>query len=237
MNRTKAQVEDSELQPRVSDPARSTSLRWVIGLVAAAVVASAVGFAVLASHQGEDSTGPTPAPAQDSPAAADTAAAQGVAAAFVAHDADAATPYLAPGAELWDGWRRHWERDAAWSVEVLMEPCVPGSGASIPTEFTCPFAMNLMGSRQVGSGPFADNALTISVTDGKVSSAHREMPFETNGLGRHLDSVFAWVEANHPDDVAFLGQDELEMAQDDWPRWLRLWKQYIAEYVAANEAG
>lgn len=236
MNRTRTQAEDRELQPDVSDPATRSSLRWVIGLVAATVVASAVGFAVLASNQGEDLTTPTPAPAPDSVEAAALAAAQGVADAFVAHDADAAAPYLAPGAELWDGWSRHWERDAAWSVEVLMEPCAVAPGSTAATEFICPFAMHVMGSREVGSGPFPDNALTLRVNDGKVYAAHREMPFATNGLEQHLDSVSTWLEATHPDDVAFLGKDEPDVAQGQWPRWLQLWKQYVAEYIAANQA-
>jgi hypothetical protein len=94
-----------------------------------------------------------------------------------------------------------------------------------------------MGSREAGSGPFADNALTIRVADGEVLSADTEIPFQTNGLSEHLDAVYTWLEANHPDQVAFLETDELALADDQWPRWLQLWNQYLAEYVPVNEAG
>lgn len=236
MNRAKVQVEDAALQPHVSDPSRSSRRRWVVGLLAAVVVASAAGFAALATNQDQDPASPTPAPVQDSAAAADLAAAQGLADAFVAHDADAAASYLAPGVELWEGWRRHFERDAAWSVDAVMEPCVEGPSSTVGT-FTCPFAMDLQGSDEVGSGPFLDNVLSIRVADGEVISADREIPYSTNGVGKHLDAVFTWIEANHPDHVAFLGKDELEVADGRWPAWLDLWKRDLADYVAANAAG
>ncbi len=237
MNRMKMDAVEPQLQSHVSAPERNSSLRWVIGLAAAAAAAATVGCASLTSIPGEVLTGPSPGPTQDSAEAADLAAAQGVADAFVSHDPGAAEQYLAPGAELWEGWSRHWERDAAWSVEVLMEPCTGQPIGSVGTNVTCPFAMHVMGSREVGAGPFTENTLTIRVKDGKVISAHREIPFAANGIGQQFDAVYAWLDGNHPDDVALLEMDELEIPEDEWPEWLELWKQHLAEYIAANKAG
>jgi hypothetical protein len=162
-----------------------------------------------------------------------------MAAAFANHDAAGAAPYLAPGTKApWLVGAVAVKRDAAWGVKYLMEPCVPTTTDSLTTVFSCPFAMHLLGSREVGKGPFPDNVLTVYVSDGKVTSADNTMPFETNGLQRHLDSVFAWLAENHPKNKRFLLQDEVDVKPADWPRWAGLWKQYTRQYVAAtNEAG
>ncbi|MFH8252001.1 hypothetical protein ACH3VR_16670 [Microbacterium sp. B2969] len=223
-----------EPEPRLTG-GRSRGIPGLIALMTVTVmVATTAGCSAPASSSEARVADPTPAPAPDPARTADLDAAQAMAAAFADHDVGAAAQYLAPDAELWDGWIRHWERDSAWSVEVAMEPCVEMTPTSWATEFTCPFAMHLMGSREVGAGPFLGNALTVRVADGKVLSAHRKMPSDTNGLAEHLDSVYAWLEANHPADVAFLGTDELAVAEDRWPGWLELWTQYLAEYIAAT---
>ena len=236
MNGSRTHAGERGRQLRASVPARGRGVRWPIGLVAATVVmAAAAGCTPVASDPVPDLTSPSPEPAE-SASPADLAAAEAVAAAFAAHDVGTANQYIAPDRELWDGWIRHWERDAAWGVEVLMEPCVVVPPTSWATEFSCPFDMNANWSREVGSGPFTDNALTVRVADGKVLSAHREIPYDTNGFGEHLGAVWTWLEATHPDDLAFLGSDELAVNEDQWPGWLELWTQRIAEYVEANTA-
>ena len=106
------------------------------------------------------------------------------------------------------------------------------------TVFTCPYAMHLLGSREVGKGPFRGNALEVAVRDGKVAWADNTIPFETNGVQQHLESVHAWVAENHPKDKPFLFKDEQDLSPAEWPRWTRLWKQYTREYIAAtNQEG
>ncbi len=129
------------------------------------------------------------------------------------------------------------ERDAAWGVEYLMKPCTETTIRTItgnkPT-ITCPFAMHLLGSREVGKGPFLHNTLEVNVTDGKIIWVDRKIPFETNGIQQHVESVFDWIVENHPRDEPFLDQDEQDVGPAEWPRWTRLWKQYTQEYVAAK---
>ena len=227
MNRTNTQVEHEKFQSVVADQARTDRRRWVAGGVAAGVAAAVVGAALWSSDLGGDSSSPPVAQAPD----ADLATAEGFAAAFVAHDAAAAAQYLAPGTEApWPDWRAEWKRNEAYGVEYLMKPCTE-LGASV---FTCPYAMHLLGSREVGKGPFPDNTLTVTVIDGEVRSADSTIPFETNGVEQHLESVHAWIVENHPKDEPFLMKDEADLRPAEWPRWTRLWKQYTQEYVAAT---
>ena len=86
-------------------------------------------------------------------------------------------------------------------------------------------------------GPFRHNAFTVNVSDGKVTSADVLMPHETNGVDRYLDSVFRWIDENHPNSQRFLLQDEADVKPADWPRYTHLWKQYVREYVAETSQG
>ena len=240
MKRTNTIVEHQKLQSAVTadqaptDPRR----RWVVGGVAAAAAAAVtVGIALSSPDTAADPSRPPIAQAPET-ATTDLDAAKGFAAAFADHDPTAAASHLAPGEEPWGGWRAGWRRDSAWGVEYLMEPCTRKYDMADSTVFDCPFAMHLLGSREVGEGPFRGNILHVTVADGQVTSADSTIPFDTNGVGQHLDSVHAWVAENHPKDDRFLSKAEEDLKAGEWPRWTRLWKQYIREYVAAtNEAG
>jgi hypothetical protein len=115
-----------------------------------------------------------------------------------------------------------------------MRPCTETGTSGDATIFNCPYAMHLLGSREVGKGPFRGNVLDVTVADGMVTSADSTMPWETNGMGEHYDAVHAWVADHHPEHKPFLFKDEQDVAPTEWPRWTRLWQQYTQEYVAAT---
>jgi hypothetical protein len=117
-----------------------------------------------------------------------------------------------------------------------MEPCARAYNITDSTVvFTCPYAMHLLGSDEVGKGPFRDNVLSVTVADGKVRWADDTKPWETNGIGQHLDAVHTWVADHHPQDYKhLLGKEEQDVTPAEWPRWTRLWKQYTQEYVTAT---
>jgi hypothetical protein len=238
MNRTNTRAEHQKLQSVLADQARTGRRRWVVGGLAAAVVAAAVGVVLWSSDSGGHRSSPPPTNAPDSIETTSLAAAEGVAAAFVNHGTAGAAPYLAPGMKApWAGWPASIRRDLAWGVKYLMEPCAPTTTDSLTTVFSCPFAMHLLGSREVGKGPFPDNVLNVDVSGGKVTSADSVIPFETNGVLRYLHSIYGWIGENHPKNEHFLLQDEVDVKRADWPRYSELWKQYVREYVAAtNEA-
>jgi hypothetical protein len=147
------QAEHQKLQSTVAGQARSDRRRWVVGGVAAAAVAAAVAVVIWTSDPFGYRSSPPPTRAPDSTETTSLAAAEGVVAAFVNNDAAGAAPYLAPGTKApWPEWPVHMKRDAAWGVKYLMEPCVPTTTTSDLTVFACPFAMHLLGSREVGKG-------------------------------------------------------------------------------------
>jgi hypothetical protein len=238
MHRSNIGVEDQEL-PASANQARANRRRLVIGGLAAVVAIGVLGIALWIWAAGGDEAAAPPAEARDSTRSTDLAAAEGLAAAFAKQDAAGAAPYLAPGTEApWPEWRVHMQRDAAWGIDNTMQPCRVTASTSFSTDIACPFAFHLLGSREVGKGPFPDNVLEVSVRDGKVTSAHRVIPYETNGVGDHLDSVMAWLGKSHPESEAFLTKDEMDVKPAEWPTWTRLWKQYTQEYIAAtNKSG
>jgi hypothetical protein len=241
MNRTRTDAETLSISPVVVDQARPAHRRWVVGGLAAAVAAAALGVFVSSGDSDTQRSSPPPAKASHSSAAADSsaeadlAAAEGIAAAFDHHDTAWAASYLAPHTPIPD-----WvgpvivKRDLAWGATAIMRPCRATTTYASLTVFSCPFAIHLLGSREVGEGPFPHNTFTVDVSDGEVTAADVVIPFETNGLGRYLDSVFAWIDENHPSDSRFLHQDEADVRPAEWPRYTRLWKQYVSEYVAAT---
>jgi hypothetical protein len=240
MKDTDTMVEHQKLEWIVAAETRSDHRRrWILGGVAAAVAVVAVGIAASSADPGDDRSKPPIAQTPQAPesnGAADLAVAESFAAAFVAHDVDAAESYLAPGmTQPWLGADRAWKRDAAYRVEYLMKPCTETGSTTDSTIFTCPYSMHLLGSREVGKGPYRGNTLWVTVADGKVRSADTEMPFETNGMGEHFDEVHTWVADHHPQDYnQFLVRDEQNVGPVEWPRWTRLWQQYIKEYIAAT---
>jgi hypothetical protein len=238
MKRTDTMVEHQKFEWIVTDQNQTDHRRRrrMLGGVAAAVAAVAVGIAASSSDPSEDPSNPPIAQELDQSRVADLLAAESFAAAFVEHDVDATAPHLAPGMqEPWPGADRAWKRDAAWRVEYLMKPCTETGTSVNATLFTCPYAMHLLGSREVGKGPYRGNNLYVTVADGKVTSADNTMPFETNGMAKHYDSVHAWVADNHPRDKSFLFTDEQDVKPAGWSRWTRLWRQYTQEYVAATK--
>jgi hypothetical protein len=236
MKDTDTMVEHQKFKWVVADQTRTDHRRrWVLGGVAAAVAAVAIGIVVSFSDPAEAPSSPPVAQAPDQSRTADLSGAEGFAATFVAHDADAAASYLAPGTdEPWPDWRAEWKRNAAYGIEYLMQPCTETVSTSDATIFNCPYALHFLGSREVGNGPFRDNLLQVTVTDGKVTRADSTIPFETNGVQQHLESVDAWILENHPKNAPFLRQEEQQVRPVEWPRWTRLWQQYTQEYVAAT---
>jgi len=75
------------------------------------------------------------------------------------------------------------------------------------------------------------------VQDGEVTSANSVIPFETNGVGNHVEEVTRWVRKHHPADADFLFKLEQDVTAAQWPRWTRLWHQYLEEYVDLASPG
>ncbi len=224
MSRTKTEEEYRQFQSAVVGQPRRDLRRWVVAGVAAAVVGLAVGVALWSSDPDREGSQLPAATVPDATSAANLAAAEAVAAAFAAHDTELLAPYLEPGlSPPASTWETEMKRDAAWSVEYLLEPCTQSYETFLNVfVFECPYSLHLLGSREVGQGPFPDNRIVVIAQDGKIQSADTEMRWQTNGISPYLDAVAAWLEENPPTDsrcaprspkacATFMNKDEVEV--------------------------
>lgn len=243
MNDTDTQTELQAFRDAVAGHERQRKTRWRITIAAAAALA-AVAVTAFALWSPDPTAKPEPAPAvpgQDR--GAEAATAEAFAAAYADLDADRMADFLADGAQLWDGWRSSLRRDIAWDAEILMRPCRVTAEATEGRVYTCPYAMHMRGSEEVGRGPFEDNTLEVVVRDGEVTFADFTRLVDFNGISAHLAKVDRWIAENHPDDAAFLKlasayrDGEVELSEAQWPRWTRLSQRYTDEYVADVRSG
>jgi hypothetical protein len=94
--------------------------------------------------------------------------------------------------------------------------------------------MHAIRSDEIGLGPYTGNYWSLTVRDGKIVSAQREVEFTTSGFGDQIWEPFAkWVSIEHPDDALALGTDESQGMQPVTADSIRLMEQRTAEYVAA----
>ncbi len=237
ISHTNTQEAFRTFQSVVADQPRKSRRFLVMAAVAASLVVLAVGLVLWPSDPLADSIVPA-VETPDRTSASDVAVAEDVAAAFVAHDLDRLAPHLEPGVSpSLSSWATEFMRDTAWNVELRMEPCVMRESPNYVHVIRCAFSTHLLGSEEIGKGPFLGNELFVLVKGGKVTSAETIYGWQSNGIQPHYDAVMAWVEKHNPKNAEFLLTDEQELAPNDWPRWSRLWQRSISDYIAAtNEA-
>ncbi len=101
----------------------------------------------------------------------------------------------------------------------------------------CTFDLHILGSDQLGLGPFGGNYWDLTIRDGKIFSVFQEFPFDTNGVAELMwDPLAEWIAAEHPEDVAVMydaGQTMFRLTVES----IRLWAQRVPEYVAAVGQG
>jgi hypothetical protein len=155
--------------------------------------------------------------------------------AFAAFDAEAAGAYLATRAsteriidqEIAD------YRDAialyqAWGYEQDLGACRQFGATATGLEVRCPFAYQLMGSRELGFGPFDGSYFSVTVDD--ESGMITEVTSTTSSAvfaRQVLDPFTNWLTTTHPDAEELMtvnGQPSLT------PESLALWEQRWREY-------
>ena len=195
---------------------------------AAAASAAAVFWAV-------DITAPRAEPApivEPGPQAAEVA--ERFVAAYATYDTETVAAMAANPGEA-RAWHMSMARDAAWGVEFIFEPCQVRTSNRVGTGVLCPFSLHVMGSEEVGRGPFENATFTLWLTeDGKVFEANPTWNYETNGMTQHVEAVSNWVFEEHPDQTEVLALDEPDVPAAEWDRWLGMWQEYVADYVDAH---
>lgn len=234
MQRTDTTTELHRFVDVLGPTARGGRRRWAVSgavAMAVAVAAVAIGFTLWPAGTGDD-RGDGSASDPVSSQSADEEVAQGFVDAYTAGDADQAASYLAPGVQPWDGWRFDVRRDAAWGREYFVQPCRAVSSSSEGTTVGCAFAYHVLHSRELGLGPFTDNAFEVVVADGKVARVSVSYSFSDNGQSQLYEAMGSWISEEHPGDWARMNSQE-GVAPADRSRWLSLWKRYSREYADA----
>src|SRR5690606_4563850 len=120
-----------------------------------------------------------PAPAQQ-PVAGAAELAEKFVTAYATHDTETVAAMAADPSDVPD-WHLSMARDEAWGVEFIFEPCQVRTSNRVGTGVLCPFSLHVMGSEQVGLGPFENATFTLWLTeDGEVFEANPTWNYEFN---------------------------------------------------------
>ena len=232
--------------------------------VAAAIVIAVVGLALLQRDEDPDEVVPsaTTAPPATSAApattlpptttvpldSADAAAAAETASSFfdalAANDAEAMAALLSPDAltEIYDGMdglRIELDWNEAEGFKRIPGACQAQEAVEEGIVVRCPYDFHAIRSDELGLGPFTDNYIIFTVSNGSIVAVSEQPAFMTNGFSTLVWTPFsAWVVQNHPEDGPLLYLD--------WPRntsqriseeSIPVWDRLTREYVDANRVG
>jgi len=204
----------------------------VAASVAAAVVATAVG-GWLGVDKADD-------PAQNPDSS--EAVAREFLDAYGSFDADRALSYLTAdaiaqgvveeGRTTPDQLRLGIASERALGYKQTIRGCEHQGNSASGVSLRCAFDFHAIRSDEIGLGPYTGNYWSLTVRDGKIVSARREVDFNS-GFGDQIWEPFAkWVSIEHPDDALALGTDESQGIQPVTADSIRLSEQRTAEYVA-----
>jgi hypothetical protein len=102
-----------------------------------------------------------------------------------------------------------------------------------PSQVHRTFALNGLGSQQLGRGPYQGNALDLTVAHRQITRVAQDFPATENGFEHEKwTPIRNWVETTHPDDAELMHtQGEATLSEAELQRYLRLWEQRTADYV------
>ena len=234
MSRTDTQTELREFLTRGDqEPPRTLGGNRFTAVVAAGVASAAAAAAVFWAA-GLSADRPDPAPVEEPPPSAVEVAEKFVT-AYATNDVETVAALAPPDGDQVQDWRTFMARDAAWGVKFMFEPCRRATDADIGTGVVCPFALHVLGSEEVGRGPFENATFTVWVNEaGQVFDADPTWNYEYNGMWKHVEEATGWVWAEHPEQAEFLQLDEPNVPPAQYDRWLNLWREYVADYVEAH---
>ena len=156
--------------------------------------------------------------------------------AFAAFDAEAAGSYLADGAsteaivtEDVQDYREAIALYQALGYEQQLGACQQVGATATGLQVTCPFAYHLLGSDEIGAGPFEGSAFTVTVDNatGLITDVVNDWRGDAflQAVG---DGFIDWVRTTHPEAEATMSVNGGPALT---PESLALWEQYRHEYV------
>ena len=240
MNSTDTQ---SQLETLHREAARHPRTDWAVGgLVAAAAVVAAVVW-----WQGSrDATNVEPAPPVDVPTQAEQVATDFVEAwadfdrpRLASYIADGATLKLGPVAGDSDGWRLENRFDQAAGFAMQLQECSETFGSQDRIQVGCAFRLHMLGSDQLGRGPYDNGLFLLTVEDGEVVDASLSFSGVSNGYDDEMLHPFeAWMDEQHPEDAELMNAIwDAASTKAEIGASLQLWEQRTQDYVDAVRAG
>jgi hypothetical protein len=230
-------------RPRISKSAAAAAALAIVG-----------GFSLIArGNRSEPLTDRPPAAidAADNPTG--TAAeevAEGFVEAYGAFDVDKAITYLADDADISqlmtsvgakdvEGTVEEFQLLISWlqavDYEQLLDSCADQSSSASGSEVRCTFNFHLLGSDELGLGPFGASYFDLTVLSGQIVRAATQ--WETEQLSPQVWEPFAsWVATAYPEDAAAMYADETYSGMRLTTDSIRLWEQHGDEYVTVKAA-
>ena len=215
---------------------------------AALVLVGAIGVVVIAVILASRGGGNATTPADESPAVGLTTAeelARDFVGAYGAFDAERAITYLAEDADISelmaavgaagseggpDELRSLTSLLEAMRYQQILGRCEEQGGSTSGIRVRCAFAFHLLGSYQMGRGPFGGSSFDVTVRDGRIVRASQS--FETEEFSPQMWEPFAgWVSSTHPDDATVMYRDGTFSGARLTEESTELWRERTLEYV------
>jgi hypothetical protein len=164
--------------------------------------------------------------------------------ALAANDAEAMAALLTPGAltETYGGMdelRIELDWNEAQGFKRIPGACQAQAAVQEGIVVRCPYDFHAIRSDELGLGPFTDNYIDFTVSEGSIVAVSEQAGFMTNGFSDLVWTPFsAWVIRHHSEDGPLM--------YEDWPRntmqliseeSIPVWDRLTREYVNANRVG
>ena len=227
--------------------ARTMRSRKLGAFAVAAAIGAAAVVVILASLDGQDTTGRTIGTDVEPTA---TEVATGFIDAYGALDVNRTMAFLSDDADYsqlisWVGGRGGPREQFRLLFSLLeaqgyaqtLDSCEEVGVSGTVTNLHCTYDFHSLGSDEIGRGPYGGSYFDLIVRDGEV--VHVDAPYmEIERFSPQMWEPFAeWVATNHPEDVAVMYQDETQSLERVTDESIRLWRRHVRGYVDAVQSG
>ncbi len=101
----------------------------------------------------------------------------------------------------------------------------------------CTYDFHMLGSDEMGMGPYSGNRFELTVSDGQVARAQEQMSVVPNGFTSEVWEPFAdWVRQAHPQDFAVMYTDASGSEGRKTAAALALWEERTTQYPQLQNA-
>jgi hypothetical protein len=208
-----------------------------------------MGFAAAALVLAVACDGAADAPTTDQSAAA-VEVVDGFLEAYGRFDASEAATYLSPdaaitrlmvGAEDVEGTLQELRLNLAMleatRFQQMLDPCevVNASASTSRVTVDCSFDFHMIGSDDIGRGPFTDAKYSFTVLDGKIATAEVDFDYADDLSPQMWEPFAEWVYETYPEDAEVMYADPgafQRLSEES----VELWREHVSDYVQVVQA-